>query len=71
MKLTIEINGDSAAFLLPYSQEFTRILLGLAEQIAELPCESGKLKDINGNTVGFYKMDGIFEYNEEMQSNRG
>ncbi len=67
MKLTIEIRGDNAAFWWGnanakptdsksiYFKEYARILKGVIGQF-KYGTKSGKLNDINGNTVGHFEL---------------
>lgn len=62
MKFILEINCDNAAFEGTYqgdgpSVELARILAGIAESEGRAIRlnDEGKLRDINGNTVGFWK----------------
>jgi len=59
MKAKIEINMDNAAFEDPTDGELGRILHDLADKIAySIPNYSINLRDVNGNTVGVFKIIG-------------
>jgi hypothetical protein len=50
MKFTLEIEMDNAAFGDP--SELSRVLRQCATDVADLDRDDGRLRDINGNTVG-------------------
>lgn len=55
MKLTLKLRLDNAAFDLCLATETARILKEVAERIEDGRGE-GKCRDINGNTVGEWKV---------------
>ena len=63
MKLTITIEMDNAAFQTGVEdgwsrhEEVERILFDLCRRVSEFnPGDSGKLRDVNGNTVGLWEV---------------
>lgn len=59
MRFVLEINLDNAAFEVRPRDEMVRILVVVAGQLPETPTvgDSGRSRDINGNTVGFWKVE--------------
>jgi hypothetical protein len=56
MKFALQLECDNAAFEECLRVEVARILRNAADRIEQLPV-SGKLYDINGNSVGRYYFD--------------
>jgi hypothetical protein len=56
MKFQIEINIDNAAFQPSHEIELNRILMNLANTISLEQRMDGNLRDLNGNTVGFWEI---------------
>lgn len=57
MKITIEINGDNAAFN-DNPGEFARILHKIAAEIADYPHKAtGPVRDVNGNRCGYVTVE--------------
>lgn len=56
MKFTLEIECDNAAFDGGRKHEVARILKELAKRIGEVKPDT-RLRDINGNTVGFARFE--------------
>ena len=56
MKLTLEISMENAAFDDSPLAEAARILREAAGML-DTGADNGKLRDVNGNTVGFFEVD--------------
>lgn len=58
---TISINTGNAAFKENLDEEIARILTELAERSIRhgymIPSDTGKLRDVNGNTVGSWTLE--------------
>ncbi len=57
MKITITLSTDNAAFAEDGGAEVARILRGLADDVENVACddfEGQRLRDSNGNTVGYF-----------------
>jgi hypothetical protein len=57
MKLKLEVQCDNAAFGDAFEAELARILRVAADRIAQ-GADRGNLRDVNGNTVGAFKLTG-------------
>jgi len=59
-KFTLSIDCDNAAFGEDKAREVSRILFELAASISPglMDDDDGKLRDVNGNTVGRWSYDG-------------
>jgi hypothetical protein len=57
MKLKLEVQCDNAAFGDAFEVELARILRVAADRI-ERGADRGNLLDVNGNTVGAFKLTG-------------
>lgn len=69
MKITIELATDNASFETEseYQFEVTRILKAIASKIAN-GLEYCKIRDLNGNTIGFYQVEDMPDF-EEVENN--
>lgn len=65
MKITIELATDNASFETEsdYQFEVTRILKAITSKIAN-GLEYCKIRDLNGNTIGFYQVEDIPNFEE-------
>jgi hypothetical protein len=58
MKAHIEVKMDNAAFDDDWTSELVRILRDLTTHISKTSPDRMTLRDINGNDVGFFRLDG-------------
>jgi len=65
MKITIELSTDNASFETEpeYQSEVTRILKDIASKIAN-GLDYCKIRDLNGNTIGFYQVEDMPDFEE-------
>ena len=54
---TLKIKTDNAAFVENKGAEVARIMRELAKRIEETEKDNGYVLDINGNTVGTFKLN--------------
>ena len=65
MKITIELDTDNASMETEgdFQAEIIRVLKGIATKIAN-GLEYCKIRDIYGNTIGYYQVEDIPEFGE-------
>ena len=65
MRIIIKLNTDNASFETEseYQSEVTRILKGVTSKIVN-GLEYCKVRDLNGNTIGFYQVEDMPNYEE-------
>ena len=69
MKVTIELNTDNASMETEedFQVEIIRIFTGIATKITN-GLEYCKIRDINGNTIGYYQVENMPGF-EEVENN--
>ena len=65
MRITVELNTGNASMETEedFQVEIVRMLRGIATKIAN-GLEYCKIRDINGNTVGYYQVENMPEFEE-------
>jgi hypothetical protein len=65
MRITIELATANASFETEsdYQFEITRILNAITSKVAN-GLEYCKIRDLNGNTIGFYQVEGMPDFEE-------
>ena len=69
MKITIDISTDNASFETEgdYTTEILRIMDNIKYKIVN-SLDYSKIRDLNGNTIGFYQVEDMPDF-EEVENN--
>jgi hypothetical protein len=65
MRITVELVTDNASFETEadYQFEITRILRAITSKVAN-GLEYCKIRDLNGNTIGYYQVEDMPDFEE-------